>query len=86
MLKWLRWPLPLPPSPDVKVWDIVAELVHVCTDPCPPNPFEVDLDYFAALPITERYLASGAMVDFLRKLLASGKHAFDRRGKSLLAF
>ena len=69
-------------SSDITVWDIVAELVHICTQPSPPNPFEVDLDYFAALPLAERFLASGAMVDFLRRLLTSGKHAFDRRGKS----
>ena len=78
-------PLPLPTAPpsDVKVWDIVAELVHICTEPCPPNPFDVDLDYFAALPTAERFLASGAMVGFLRQLLAGSRHAFDRRGKTL---
>ena len=31
---------------DVKLWDIVAELVEVCTVPSPVNPFSVDFDYF----------------------------------------
>lgn len=31
---------------DVKVWDMIAELVDVCTIPAPKNPFAIDLAYF----------------------------------------
>ena len=66
---------------DAKVWDVVAELVHICTSPSPPNPFAVDIDYFEALPVRERALATAAMVSLLRSILASGTHSYDRRGK-----
>ena len=64
----------------IAVWDIIAELVQVCTIPCPPNPFAVDFDYFEALPLPERALSSGAMVNFLQQLQATGPHRYDRRG------
>lgn len=66
-------------SEDVHVWDIVCEVVQVCTDPCPTNPFEVDLEYFEALPSSERLLATAAMINFLQKLIASGKHSYDKK-------
>ena len=69
---------------DTKVWDVIAELVHICTSPSPKNPFAVDLDYFEALPVTERVLASAAMISLLRSILASGTHRYDRRGTLLL--
>ena len=59
---------------------MAAELVHICTSPSPPNPFAVDFDYFEALHLPERALASGAMVAFLQKVLESGPHPYDRRG------
>lgn len=65
---------------DVQVWDVVAELVKICTAPCPPNPFSVDLDYFASLPASERVLASAAMVNLLQLILSTGSHSYDRRG------
>ena len=48
--------------------------------PCPPNPFEVDFDFFEALPVKERSLATAAMISFMRQLLTSGTHSYDRRG------
>lgn len=68
------------PSSDIKVWDVLTELVEICTAPCPPNPFAVDLDYFKSLQLPERALASAAMIAFLQKLIASGPHHYDRRG------
>ena len=65
---------------DTKVWDVIAELIHICTCPSPPNPFAVDLDYFEALPTTERLLATAAMTSLLGSILASGTHRYDRRG------
>ena len=67
-------------STDAKVWDVIEELVHICTSPSPPNPFAVDMDYFEALPVRERTLATAAMVSLLRSILASGTHRYDRRG------
>lgn len=67
---------------DVQVWDVVAELVKICTAPSPPNPFAVDLDYFTSLPASERVLASAAMVNLLQQILSTGSHSYDRRGKA----
>jgi hypothetical protein len=58
---------------DVKVWDIIAELVKLCTYPPPNNPFAVDFEYFDNLPIEERLLATAAMVNFLQKMILSKK-------------
>jgi len=63
------------------VWDVLSELVQVCATPCPPNPFTVDMDYFESLRFPERALASAAMTAFLQRLLASGPHPYDRRGR-----
>jgi len=66
---------------DVKVWDIVAELVRVCTIPAPPNPFAIDFDYYESLPVPEKLLSSGAMVNFLRRILQGEQHSYTKRGK-----
>lgn len=58
---------------------MIEELVHICTSPSPPNPFAVDMDYFEALPVRERTLATAAMVSLLCSILASGTHRYDRR-------
>lgn len=65
---------------EAKVWDVIAELVHICTSPSPPNPFAVDIEYFEALSVRERVLATAAMINLLRSVLASGSHRYDRRG------
>ena len=65
---------------DIPPWEIIAELVTICTTPSPPNPFAVDFDYFASLPLPEKFLASGAMVSFLKKVLVSINHSYDKRG------
>ena len=62
----------------VTATDIIAELVEVCTAPCPPNPFEVDFDYFEALPVRERpTLVTAAMISFMRRLLTTGVHHLE---------
>ncbi|XP_006823129.1 uncharacterized protein LOC102805631 [Saccoglossus kowalevskii] len=53
-----------------KIWDIMAELVKICTLPIPRNPFAVDIEYFDQLPLMERILATGAMANFLQKVLS----------------
>jgi len=67
----------------VKVWDVLAELIETCTSPSPPNPFAVDFDYFQALHLPERALASGAMASFLQQVVASGPHPYDRKSNHL---
>ncbi|KAH3807257.1 uncharacterized protein LOC127833664 [Dreissena polymorpha] len=54
---------------DIFVWDIVAELVKLCTYPSPRNPFEIDFDYFKLLPLSEKVLATVAMMNVLQKIL-----------------
>ena len=58
---------------DIKPWDIIAELVKLNTYPPPLNPFSVDFSYFDELPANERLIASGALINFLQKMLASHK-------------
>ncbi|KAK0061107.1 hypothetical protein Bpfe_009635 [Biomphalaria pfeifferi] len=54
---------------DVKIFDIVAEIVKLCTYPAPRNPFEVDLDYFNFLKQPDQLLASAAMTFLLQKIV-----------------
>lgn len=68
---------------EIKVWDVISELVLICSCPSPPNPFAVDLDYFDALPVKERVLASAAMLNILLSILDSGTHRYDRRGDTI---
>ncbi|XP_051900712.1 uncharacterized protein si:dkey-19b23.7 [Pristis pectinata] len=56
----------------VQLWEMVAELVTLCTWPPPSNPFSLDMSHFESLPLTESFLASGAMTSFLHKLVIHG--------------
>ncbi|EGD72349.1 hypothetical protein, variant 1 [Salpingoeca rosetta] len=58
-------------SEDVKLWDIVTELIEVCAVPVPTNPFAVDFSFFECLPTGEAVVASGAMIHLLQRLLQS---------------
>ena len=51
------------------MWDIVAEIVKLCTYPAPRNPFAIDFEYFNMLPLSEQVLATAAMVNLLQKIL-----------------
>ena len=57
------------PVTEVFPWDLIAELVKLCTYPAPRNPFEIDFDYFEMLPVSEKVLATAAMVTILQKIL-----------------
>ncbi|XP_078389903.1 uncharacterized protein LOC144671759 [Cetorhinus maximus] len=57
---------------DRLIWEIVAELVELCTWPPPSNPFTLDIRYFESLPLIERFLASGAMANFLQRIVIYG--------------
>ncbi|XP_072905071.1 uncharacterized protein [Hemitrygon akajei] len=56
----------------VQIWEIVSELVSLCTWPPPSNPFTLDLRHLESLPLTERFLATGALTSFLQKLVIHG--------------
>ncbi|KAJ3336734.1 hypothetical protein HDU93_002279 [Gonapodya sp. JEL0774] len=56
------------PKGDVKLAEIVAELVTATLLPPPSNPFAVDHSFFDSIPLEESIVLSGAMVDFLSKL------------------
>ncbi|XP_043539401.1 uncharacterized protein si:dkey-19b23.7 [Chiloscyllium plagiosum] len=55
-----------------QIWEIVAELVELCTWPTPSNPFTLDIQYFESLPLIERFLATGAVADFLQRIVIHG--------------
>ena len=65
----------------VRVWDIIAELVTISCQPMPPNPFQVDFDYFDSLEPHERALASGAMTRILLQILTSGTRRYNTKVK-----
>ncbi|XP_019644009.1 PREDICTED: uncharacterized protein LOC109485052 isoform X1 [Branchiostoma belcheri] len=56
---------------EIHLWDILAELVHLCTVPAPRNPFALDLVYFQQLPLADRVTSTGAMVWLLQQILKS---------------
>ena len=70
----------------MKVWQIIAELVKLCTRPAPKNPFEVNMDYFDTLSSKgERVIALGAMAYFLQIVGTEGcERSFSGLGKSQL--
>lgn len=65
----------------VRVWDIMAELVTISCQPMPPNPFQVDFDYFDTLEPHERALASGAMTRILLQILTTGTRRYNTKVK-----
>lgn len=62
---------------EVKVWDIVAELVSICCSPPPANPFSVDHAFFERMEPFEAMLATSATVNLLNRILDSGMHDYD---------
>lgn len=56
----------------IRVWDVVSELVCLCTVPSPSNPFALDMRYIKSLPIPERFLVTGALLNFLELYVVYG--------------
>ncbi|XP_061815147.1 uncharacterized protein [Nerophis lumbriciformis] len=56
----------------VRVWDVVSELVCLCTVPFPSNPFALDMRYIQSLPAPERFLVTGALLNFLETYVVYG--------------
>ncbi|XP_041739976.1 uncharacterized protein si:dkey-19b23.7 isoform X2 [Coregonus clupeaformis] len=59
-------------SQGIRVWDVVSELVCLCTVPSPSNPFALDMRYLKNLPLPERFLVSGALLNFLETYAVYG--------------
>ena len=60
------------PHPEVRIWDVVNELVCLCTNPSPSNPLALDVRYVQNLPLPERLLATGALLHFLEAYVVHG--------------
>uniref|UniRef100_UPI0037E7033E uncharacterized protein n=1 Tax=Semicossyphus pulcher TaxID=241346 RepID=UPI0037E7033E len=56
----------------VRVWDVVSELVCLCTVPSPSNPFALDMRYIKSLPLPDRFLVTGALLNFLEMYVVYG--------------
>ncbi|GBB88425.1 hypothetical protein RclHR1_00150021 [Rhizophagus clarus] len=53
---------------DIRLWNIIAEVITLCLEISPENPFEIDRSYYDTLPLEEAAVSTGAMVDFLQKV------------------
>lgn len=58
--------------PGIRVWDVVSELVCLCTIPSPSNPFALDMRYIKNLPLPDRFLVTGALLSFLDMYVVYG--------------
>ncbi|XP_013418167.1 uncharacterized protein LOC106179179 [Lingula anatina] len=56
---------------EIHVWEIIRELVKLCTAPPPRNPFEVDFEYYDHLPLQERITNSAATISLLQEIVAT---------------
>lgn len=56
----------------IRVWDVVIELVCLCTVPSPSNPFALDMRYIKSLPLPDRFLVTGALLNFLEMYIVYG--------------
>ncbi|XP_073331552.1 uncharacterized protein [Pagrus major] len=56
----------------IRVWDVVSELVCLCTVPSPSNPFALDTRYIKSLPLPDRFLVTGALLNFLEMYVVYG--------------
>lgn len=54
------------------MWDVVSELVGLCTMPPPDNPFSLDMRYLQTLSLPERFLVTGALLNFLEMIVVQG--------------
>lgn len=56
----------------IRVWDVISELVCLCTVPSPSNPFALDMRYIKSLPLPDRFLVTGALLNFLEMYVVYG--------------
>lgn len=69
---------------DIKIWNMIADIIWLNVVPSPRNPFEVDHEYFENLSLEEYILSSGAMIHFLQRVLMHGDHSYHTKGISTL--
>lgn len=65
----------------IRVWDVVSELVSLCTVPSPSNPFALDLRYIKSLSLPDRFLVTGALLNFLEMYIVYGNRDELHYGK-----
>lgn len=53
---------------DIRLWNIIAEVITLCLEPAPENPFEIIHSYYNSLPLEEMAVSTGAMINFLQKV------------------
>ncbi|KAF9949061.1 hypothetical protein BGZ65_007624 [Modicella reniformis] len=53
---------------DIRLWDIMAEIITLTLSLSPVNPFRINHVYFETLPLEECVVATGAMMDFLQRV------------------
>ncbi|KAJ2395952.1 hypothetical protein GGI23_004104, partial [Coemansia sp. RSA 2559] len=53
---------------DIRPWDVLVEVICTTLSPPPENPFSIDYPYFDKITIEERVVATGAMLEFLRRV------------------
>ncbi|KAJ3106811.1 hypothetical protein HDU97_005518 [Phlyctochytrium planicorne] len=54
---------------DIKLFQIVAEVLVLVLLPQPSNPFMVNHKFFDSLPVEESLISTGAMIEFLQNVL-----------------
>ncbi|XP_049614003.1 uncharacterized protein si:dkey-19b23.7 isoform X6 [Syngnathus scovelli] len=70
-------------SGGIRVWDVVSELVCLCTVPFPSNPLALDMRYIQSLAVPERFLVTGALLNFLETYAVCGNRDELHYGKVL---
>lgn len=58
------------PTGDVKVWEIIEEVLRKTWTTDKSNPFSVDHDYLNNLPVQRSVILSFALINFLRKVIS----------------
>lgn len=69
----------------IRVWDIISELVCLCTVPSPSNPFALDMCHIKNLSLPDRFFVTGALLNFLEMYVVYGNRDemhYDKGRKS----
>lgn len=53
---------------DIRLSDILEEIVNLAMVPPPKNPFEINHSHFDSLPVSMSVVLTGALLDFLQKI------------------
>jgi len=61
---------------DIKLWDILAEIIILALKEEPSNPFEIDKDILKSLSPQDILLTTGALLYFLKLVYLSDKNPY----------